>query len=119
MAPVKIKTAYLPVEVELWDAVYVTVDLTSAESDLETDLYAEALAAEEEAESIEAWAKYLDLILKPADGTKRKAGTALKREFKEGRITARQVVGITLQIKAAEQGETAKVLQRLAAGRPT
>lgn len=118
MPPVKIQTAYLPVEVELWGAIYVTVDLTSAESEREAELYANALAADSEEESMNSWAPYFDLILKPLEGT-RKPSAALRREFKAGRLTSRQVVGITLQIKAAEQGETAKILQRLAAGRPT
>lgn len=118
MAAVKIQTAYLPVEIELWGGVYETVDLTRADTEKETDLYAEALAAEEEDQAIAKWGSYLDLILKPVEGA-RKPSTALKREYKEGRITSRGVVGVTLQIKAAEQGETAKVLQRLASGRPT
>ncbi len=117
MAVVKLNPAYLPVEVELWGAIYVTQDLTSAESDQEAELYAEALSAEDEAEAIGIWAKYFDLILKPLEGDK-KVSTALRREFKAGKLTSRGVVGLTLQVKAAEQGETAKILQKLAAGRP-
>lgn len=117
MAPIKIQTAYLPVEVELWGAVYETVDLTAAQAEQEAELYADALATDDEEEAVAVWGRYLDLILKPQEGTK-KVSTALKREFKAGRMTSRQVVGITLQVKAAEQGETAKVLQKLAAGRP-
>lgn len=115
---VKIQTAYLPVEVDLWGAIYVTQDLTRDESDKEAELFATALAAEDEAEAIKVWGEYLDLILKPHEHTK-KPSASLKREFKADKITSRGVFGVVTQVKAAEQGESAKILQKLAAGRPT
>lgn len=121
MAPVKIQTGYLPVEVELWGNVYETVDLTEAQEEKGVELYDEALSATKQSDAIEIWAKYLDQMLRPAGtGTRKKAGTALKAEFKKGKITSRGVIGVILQIRAAEQGEQQKVLRELALGvRPT
>lgn len=115
---VKIRTAYLPVELELWGGLYETVDLNNAETQKETDLFAEVLSEEDEEKALAQWGEYLDLILKPVNGTK-KPSTALKAEAKADRISSRGVVGVVLQIRAAEQGETAKILQKLATGRPT
>lgn len=120
MSPVKIQTGYLPVEVEIWGNVYETADLTEAQEEKGVELYDEALSATKQTDAIDIWAQYLDQMLRPVKSGAKKPSTALKAEFKKGKITSRGVIGVILQIRAAEQGEQQKVLRELALGvRPT
>lgn len=119
MPPIKINPAYMPVEIELWGGVYETLDLTSAQQEKEAEIYSKAIQEPDEAKALAIWGRYLDLIIRPVNGA-RKPSTAVKAVAKADEITSRGMVGVVMQIRAAEQGELARTLQRLSTGvRPT
>lgn len=122
MTRISIETAYSPIEVDLWGALFETVDQTKGNQKKMAKCQAKLAVADEGDETaiIRLFGELFDLMFRPIEGGRKKASTQLKEQWDAGNLGIGQIGGFLQKVAVGQRKTLEQGLEEvLTNGRPT